>query len=178
MPAAHAEYRVHSHIGYVTRDEYERHFSDIFDQIVAYAAGSPIHVMNPAVLSRGQLANPHACSRASLNWETLRRIWRWCLARWSTSRSSTTNDAGFTPQCGFLLAASTARSSSVSVFSASADRLTALRMSARTSSSSKVDVLVTAARRAASVWSRPQRSPDRLAMRNASPVQNGTNSRM
>ena len=27
------------HIGYVTREEYETQFSDIFDQIVAYAAG-------------------------------------------------------------------------------------------------------------------------------------------
>ncbi|WP_420135119.1 D-2-hydroxyacid dehydrogenase family protein [Rhodopseudomonas sp.] len=39
------------HIGYVTRDEYELQFSDIFDQIVAYAAGEPINVVNPAVLS-------------------------------------------------------------------------------------------------------------------------------
>ncbi|MFC0242094.1 D-2-hydroxyacid dehydrogenase family protein [Rhodopseudomonas telluris] len=39
------------HIGYVTRDEYELQFSDIFDQIVAYAAGGPINVVNPAVLS-------------------------------------------------------------------------------------------------------------------------------
>jgi D-3-phosphoglycerate dehydrogenase len=38
------------HIGYVTRDEYELQFSDIFDQIVAYAAGKPINVVNPAVL--------------------------------------------------------------------------------------------------------------------------------
>jgi D-3-phosphoglycerate dehydrogenase len=38
------------HIGYVTRDEYEIQFSDIFDQIVAYAAGTPINVVNPAVL--------------------------------------------------------------------------------------------------------------------------------
>ena len=38
------------HIGYVTRDEYELQFADIFDQIVAYAAGSPINVVNPAVL--------------------------------------------------------------------------------------------------------------------------------
>jgi hypothetical protein len=30
------------HIGYVSRDEYELQFSDIFDQIVAYAAGNPI----------------------------------------------------------------------------------------------------------------------------------------
>jgi D-3-phosphoglycerate dehydrogenase len=37
------------HIGYVTRDEYEIQFSDIFDQIVAYAAGSPINVVNPKV---------------------------------------------------------------------------------------------------------------------------------
>jgi D-3-phosphoglycerate dehydrogenase len=34
------------HIGYVTRDEYETQFSDVFDQIVAYAAGRPINVVN------------------------------------------------------------------------------------------------------------------------------------
>ena len=39
------------HIGYVTRDEYEIQFSDIFDQIVAYARGVPINVINPAVLA-------------------------------------------------------------------------------------------------------------------------------
>jgi D-3-phosphoglycerate dehydrogenase len=38
------------HIGYVTRDEYELQFSDIFDQIVAWAAGAPINVVNPEVL--------------------------------------------------------------------------------------------------------------------------------
>ena len=38
------------HIGYVTRDEYEIHFSDIFEQIVAYAAGTPINVVNPKAL--------------------------------------------------------------------------------------------------------------------------------
>jgi D-3-phosphoglycerate dehydrogenase len=41
------------HIGYVTRDEYELQFSDVFDQIVAYAAGTPINVVNPSVLERG-----------------------------------------------------------------------------------------------------------------------------
>lgn len=41
------------HIGYVTRDEYELQFSDVFDQIVAYAAGTPINVVNPSVLDRG-----------------------------------------------------------------------------------------------------------------------------
>jgi D-3-phosphoglycerate dehydrogenase / 2-oxoglutarate reductase len=38
------------HIGYVTREEYETQFSDIFDQIVAYADGRPINVVNPKVL--------------------------------------------------------------------------------------------------------------------------------
>jgi D-3-phosphoglycerate dehydrogenase len=38
------------HIGYVTRDEYEVQFPGIFDQIVAYAAGKPINVVNPKVL--------------------------------------------------------------------------------------------------------------------------------
>ena len=33
------------HIGYVSRDEYEIQFTDIFDQIIAYAAGlSLIHI--------------------------------------------------------------------------------------------------------------------------------------
>jgi D-3-phosphoglycerate dehydrogenase / 2-oxoglutarate reductase len=40
------------HIGYVTRDEYEVQFADIFDQITAYAAGTPINVVNPEVLAR------------------------------------------------------------------------------------------------------------------------------
>jgi D-3-phosphoglycerate dehydrogenase len=43
------------HIGYVTRDEYEIQFSDIFDQIVAYAAGTPVHVVNPQVLQSSNL---------------------------------------------------------------------------------------------------------------------------
>jgi len=40
------------HIGYVTRDELDLQFADVFDQIVAYAAGTPIHVVNPDVLGR------------------------------------------------------------------------------------------------------------------------------
>jgi D-3-phosphoglycerate dehydrogenase len=39
------------HIGYVSRDEYELQFTDIFNQILAYEAGAPINVVNPAVLS-------------------------------------------------------------------------------------------------------------------------------
>jgi D-3-phosphoglycerate dehydrogenase / 2-oxoglutarate reductase len=38
------------HIGYVTREEWEVQFSDIFDQINAYHAGTPINVVNPEVL--------------------------------------------------------------------------------------------------------------------------------
>jgi len=38
------------HLGYVTREEYELQFTEIFDQITAYAAGAPINVMNPQVL--------------------------------------------------------------------------------------------------------------------------------
>ena len=37
------------HVGYVTRDEYELQFSDIFDQIVSYANGVPTNVVNPKV---------------------------------------------------------------------------------------------------------------------------------
>lgn len=39
------------HVGYVTREEYETQFSDIFDQIVAFAAGAPINVINPMAVS-------------------------------------------------------------------------------------------------------------------------------
>jgi D-3-phosphoglycerate dehydrogenase len=38
------------HIGYVSHEEYELQFTDIFDQILAYDAGSPINVVNPTVL--------------------------------------------------------------------------------------------------------------------------------
>jgi D-3-phosphoglycerate dehydrogenase / 2-oxoglutarate reductase len=39
------------HIGYVSRDEYELQFADIFDQIIAYAKGTPSNVVNPEVLT-------------------------------------------------------------------------------------------------------------------------------
>ena len=41
------------HIGYVTHEEYEIQFSDIFDQITAFCAGRPINVVNPAASSSG-----------------------------------------------------------------------------------------------------------------------------
>ena len=37
------------HIGYVTVDEWEIHFTDIFDQIVAFDKGASINVVNPEV---------------------------------------------------------------------------------------------------------------------------------
>ena len=40
------------HIGYVTREEYDLQFTDVFDQIVAFARGSPINVVNPTVQPR------------------------------------------------------------------------------------------------------------------------------
>lgn len=40
------------HIGYVTKEEYEIHFADIFEQIVAFEAGNPINVVNPDVLEK------------------------------------------------------------------------------------------------------------------------------
>ena len=40
------------HIGYVSRDEWELQFADVFDQVNAFAAGSPINVVDPDVLLR------------------------------------------------------------------------------------------------------------------------------
>ena len=40
------------HIGYVTREEYDLQFTEIFEQIQAYAAGTPTHVVNPGVAPR------------------------------------------------------------------------------------------------------------------------------
>jgi D-3-phosphoglycerate dehydrogenase / 2-oxoglutarate reductase len=40
------------HIGYVTRDEWELQFADVFEQIVAFDNGRPINVVNPESLSR------------------------------------------------------------------------------------------------------------------------------
>ena len=42
------------HIGYVTRDEWEVQFADVFDQINAYAAGTPTNVVNPEVLDHAR----------------------------------------------------------------------------------------------------------------------------
>ncbi len=42
------------HLGYVTRDEWELQFADIFDQVNAYAAGTPTNVVNPEVLDHAR----------------------------------------------------------------------------------------------------------------------------
>lgn len=41
------------HIGYVSQEEYETQFSDIFDQIVAFDHGEPIHMINPEAWGAG-----------------------------------------------------------------------------------------------------------------------------
>jgi D-3-phosphoglycerate dehydrogenase len=46
------------HIGYVSRDEYELQFADIFDQIVAYTKGTPTNVVNPEVFKSAALRKP------------------------------------------------------------------------------------------------------------------------
>lgn len=40
------------HIGFVTHEEYDLQFGDIFDQIIAYRDGAPIHVVNPEALAK------------------------------------------------------------------------------------------------------------------------------
>ncbi len=35
------------HIGFVTEDEFDKQFSDIFEQVNAFASGAPIHMINP-----------------------------------------------------------------------------------------------------------------------------------
>lgn len=48
--ATHPNVLATPHIGFVTEDEFDLQFSDIFDQINAYAQGAPIHMINPEVL--------------------------------------------------------------------------------------------------------------------------------
>ena len=40
------------HLGYVAIDGYERIFGRAFDQILAFAAGKPINVINPQALQK------------------------------------------------------------------------------------------------------------------------------
>lgn len=43
------------HIGYVTYEGMEAQFSEIFDQVLAYAGGAPINVVNPGVMQSPEL---------------------------------------------------------------------------------------------------------------------------
>lgn len=47
--ASHPAVIATPHIGFVTEDELDLQFSDIYDQINAYAAGQPINMINPEV---------------------------------------------------------------------------------------------------------------------------------
>ena len=47
--ATHPNVLATPHIGYVTEDEFDLQFNDIFDQVNAYAKGAPIHMINPQV---------------------------------------------------------------------------------------------------------------------------------
>ncbi len=42
------------HIGFVTEDEFDLQFADIFDQVNAYAEGAPIHMINPEVWTNAE----------------------------------------------------------------------------------------------------------------------------
>ncbi len=47
--ATHPNVLATPHIGYVTEDEFDLQFSDIFDQVNAFASGAPIHMINAEV---------------------------------------------------------------------------------------------------------------------------------
>ncbi|KPA21595.1 (S)-sulfolactate dehydrogenase [Shimia sp. SK013] len=49
---AHPNLIATPHIGFVTEDEFDKQFSDIYDQIVDYADGNPSHMINPEVWAR------------------------------------------------------------------------------------------------------------------------------
>ncbi|MEP4030933.1 D-2-hydroxyacid dehydrogenase family protein [Roseibium polysiphoniae] len=50
---AHPNLIATPHIGFVTEDEFDLQFSDIFDQVKAYGEGAPIHMINPEVWRAG-----------------------------------------------------------------------------------------------------------------------------
>ena len=44
---AHPNLIATPHVGFVTEDEFDKQFTDIFEQVNAYAKGAPIHMINP-----------------------------------------------------------------------------------------------------------------------------------
>ncbi|WP_170606291.1 D-2-hydroxyacid dehydrogenase family protein [Ruegeria arenilitoris] len=51
---AHPHLIATPHIGFVTEDEFDLQFADIFDQVNAFAEGEPIHMINPEVWSNAE----------------------------------------------------------------------------------------------------------------------------
>ncbi|MFS4580717.1 D-2-hydroxyacid dehydrogenase family protein [Phaeobacter sp. C3_T13_0] len=49
---AHPNLIATPHIGFVTEDEFDKQFADIFEQVTAYANGHPIHMVNPLVFGQ------------------------------------------------------------------------------------------------------------------------------
>ena len=49
--ATHPRLVATPHIGFVTEDEFEIQFADIFDQVVAWRDGAPINMINPEAVS-------------------------------------------------------------------------------------------------------------------------------
>ncbi|MFW8635619.1 D-2-hydroxyacid dehydrogenase family protein [Cribrihabitans pelagius] len=49
---AHPNLIATPHIGFVTEDEFDKQFSDIFEQVNAYAEGRPVHMINPDAAGR------------------------------------------------------------------------------------------------------------------------------
>jgi len=49
--ATHPKVTATPHIGFVTEDELDLQFADIFDQVVAFKNGAPLHVVNPEALT-------------------------------------------------------------------------------------------------------------------------------
>ena len=45
------------HLGYVERDGYESQFTSSFEQILAFAAGKPINVINPEAMQKAVNVN-------------------------------------------------------------------------------------------------------------------------
>ena len=50
--ATHPRLVATPHIGFVTEDEFEIQFADIFDQVVAWRDGAPINMINPEAVAR------------------------------------------------------------------------------------------------------------------------------
>jgi D-isomer specific 2-hydroxyacid dehydrogenase-like protein len=88
------------HIGYITRDEYEVQFSDVFDQIVAYVAGTPINAVNPGAGARKRAPLELAPLASSVRQYTRHRDTRTNAAPLRVPRIRQTRDRG---ACRLLL---------------------------------------------------------------------------